>query len=340
MSTSANDSIVLTGCGWVTPLAAGTIDNTLAAARGDRGESVPAHGYWAVADELVSEYPDLSAELKRDRGAWMTGIAFHLARRNASLAADALPPERVGLALGCAEAGQLGMIGFANEVRKQTPRFVSPIHFPQTVGNYIAGALARGFNLRGPNVTLASGTASGLDALLEASAQLKTGAADVFFAGGTAQLSDDLVKGSDETAGILSEGACLFVLERAAAAAARGVAPLATITGYRRSPVDEAFEPGDDPSIVSCAGCCHAGAVLIEHWLGHSGGAAGPAALAAAIAAADGQPLPILEAAERTAVSVKPVAIDTMKADGRLKAIVCADADGSHMTILELVIPV
>ena len=57
------------------------------------------------------------------------------------------------------------MIRFAEEVRAQSPRFVSPIHFPETVGNYLAAALARGFGFRGPNLTLA-GDSAGMEAVV------------------------------------------------------------------------------------------------------------------------------------------------------------------------------
>ena len=195
MSASPSPAVALTGCGWITPLASGTISQVLAAARRTGAPSAPEGGYWAVPDELVKDYPDLSRELKRDKGAWMTGAAFVLACGDASLAADSLEAERVGLVLGCALAGQSGMISFANEVRKQSPRFVSPLHFPQTVGNYISGAMARGFKIRGPNLTLACGAASGLEAVARGWAILNAGEADLVFAGGTEELTDDLATG-------------------------------------------------------------------------------------------------------------------------------------------------
>jgi 3-oxoacyl-[acyl-carrier-protein] synthase II len=337
MSSQANEPIVLTGCGWVTPLATGSIREVFAAARQARAEPEQTHGYWAVSDELAHGYPDLSSELNRDRGARLTGIALINARRDASMQTALFAPERIGLVLGCALAGQLGMIGFANEVRQQGPSFVSPIHFPQTVGNYIAGALSRAFDIRGPNLTVASGTASGLDALAEGWALLASGDADVVFAGGTDRLSADLVKGLAKPGVVLSEGACLFALERADSAAARGVSPLAVVRRSFRTRVNEALSISPHEAIVSCAACGYPGAVFVEHWVGQCFGASGAAALAAAIGAADGEEVPVLNETDPVAISVQPVAVGrhTREDDG-LRAVVRANADGCHATTIEL----
>lgn len=154
MTTSGNNAIVVTGCGWVTPFSAGSVADVLTAAETSRGlqparsspraETSGSHGddlYWAVPDDMLGDYPGLSKEIKLDKGAWITAAAWEHARQQAGLQAESLNTERLGLVLGCGLAGQSGMIDFANEVRQQSPRFVSPIHFPQTVGNYIAGAL-------------------------------------------------------------------------------------------------------------------------------------------------------------------------------------------------------
>lgn len=340
MPTSTAPPIVLTGCGWVTPLAAGNIGQVFAAARRTLGAPSLEGGYWAVPDDLASRYAGLSRELQGDKGAWLAGIAFGHACQEASLEVDAQDAQRVGLVLGSALAGQLGMIGFANEVRAQSARFVSPLHFPQTVGNYIAGALARGYKLRGPNLTLACGAASGLEAVAQACAMLAAGEADVVVAGGVSELSKDLAKGLAEPDATLSEGACLFVLERADSAAARGASPLAQIIGHSRSSGDAPLPADADRAIVSCASCYYAGAVFIEHWVGRCFGAAGAAALAAAIGAADGGDVPLLDSTGRSSARLGPVRLGDRKlADGSLLAIIRADADGAHITTVMLSLP-
>lgn len=339
MQRQSNEPVVLSGCGWVTPPAAGHIAEVLAAARRASHPDATQQQRATIPNDLRDQFPELSNELKRDRGAWLTGIALVLARRQAGLDTAAPPSDRVALVLGCALAGQSGMIDFANEVRQQSARFVSPIHFPQTVGNYIAGALARAFDLRGPNITLACGAASGLDAVAEGCALLATGAADVVFAGGTAPLSAELVTGLTAPGVNPGESACLFVLESRASAEKRDARPLASVHRFRRG-------GGSDPprvlpdAVVSCAGCRRSGAVLIEHWLGDCGGTAGSAAIAAAIGAADGGDMPLIHTPDHSRVSPRPLPLDRLKTpDGTVGAVVIADADGAHVTTLELTIP-
>lgn len=65
----------------------------------------------------------------------------------------------------------------------------------------------------------------------------------------------------------------------------------------------------------------------------------GVAAVAAAIGAARGQPVPVLDAADPVFVSVRPVALDDLRNDdGTVRAFVQAASDGGHMTSLELAI--
>ena len=214
MQSQSSHSIVITGCGWVTPFAAGGIEAVLQTAAGQAPDSNKSQGYRPIADNLLAGYTDLSPECRNDPGAWLTAVAFECVRRDAMFVSGSVPSERVGLVLGNALAGQSGMIDFANDVRQQSPRFVSPIRFPQTVGNYITGALSRAYDIRGPNSTIANGSASGLVAIIEGCALLSTGKVDVIFAGGTERLTPALAAGLAEPDVIFSDGACLFVLER------------------------------------------------------------------------------------------------------------------------------
>jgi 3-oxoacyl-(acyl-carrier-protein) synthase len=331
-------SVSLTGCGWVTPMAVGGVDDVLTAALHTGGAASREPGRWGISDDLLENAAGLSGELKRDRGAWMTGIAFLHACRDASLDVASVPSERVGLVLGSALAGQLGMIRFANEVREQSPRFVSPIHFPQTVGNYVSGALSRSFNIKGPNITLATGGASGLDALMEACAALSAGVVDVVIAGGTDEVSEELSRGLGDPGMVLSEGACLFVLERSEAARARGVCSRATITDCGRLNSGEGLHRGRSGGIVSCGSCLEPGGIFIEHWTGRSFGSSGAAAAAAALGAAKGRIVPMIERVDPLTIQTGPVSPEGGADESRIRAVVCAEADGAHTTMIELAI--
>lgn len=294
-----HEPIVISGCGWITPCAAGNVEVVLAAGRSG---AVSAEGYQAIPDEILPEDAavefERTPELKQDRGARVAGMALHLARVDAGITVGDAGKDaratiggwdgtRTGLILGCGLAGQMGMLQFADEVRAQSPRFVSPIHFPQTVGNYIAGALSRAFDLRGPNLTLAGGIGSGLDAVGEAARIIRAGDADLIFAGGVEVLSPELARTFEGDDLPLSEGACLFAIEPRSCAEARGGRILATLCPEHRAK--------DDPlrtDIISAARHDLKNAITIATWIGRCHGALGAAAIAAAIGAARGLAVP------------------------------------------------
>ena len=294
MQVPQSDPIVITGCGWVTPFAAGDIETVLKAGANQTPDSNKSQGYRPIAEDILAGWPDLSPECRNDPDAWLTAVAFECVRRDAMFVSGSVPSERVGLVLGNALAGQSGMIDFANDVRQQTPRFVTPLRFPQTVGNYITGALSRAYDIRGPNSTIANGSASGLMAIVEGCALLTAGRADVIFAGGTERLTPTLAAGLAEPDVIFSDGACLFVLERREHALARGATVLATIVPPfdQCPPEPQALACPEVPpaeSIRSVAGpLCELtkyaptlkgvganDAIFIEHWIGRCLGALG-----------------------------------------------------------------
>ncbi|MGD2108915.1 MAG: beta-ketoacyl synthase N-terminal-like domain-containing protein [Phycisphaerae bacterium] len=343
--------IVLTGCGWITPFAAGNVCEILKAGQGLGGReqwknALDAAKYWAVPDSKVAEFPNLGKEVRRDKGAWIASVAFELACIDASLDIDSLDGVRLGLALGCGLAGQIGMVQFADEVRKQSPRFVSPIHFPQTVGNYIAGALARAYDIRGPNVTLANDDASSLDAIAEAAALLDNADAEIMIAGGVEPLTDELAAGFDETATFLSEGACLFVMETSDHAAQRGATPLAVVEAVQRpgaepgthapaQPTDANILATDGTRVVSVAGLAEPGSISVDHWVGRCIGASGACAVAAAIGAMQGLPVPVGDPSG--AVTSPPPA--QQPHHPVTNATVVASGTGGSLRTLELSIP-
>ncbi len=341
MTQSENESIVLTGCGWVTPVIAGTIDDVLTAHADRQSISPGEDGFAVVPDTLRDAEFDLSSELKRNRGAWMAALALEHARRGAALLEQSVVPERVGMVLGCALAGQLGMMDFAGEVREQTARFVSPIHFPQTVGNYLAGALARAFAIRGPNSTIACGAASSLRAISEAYGILTSGEADVVYAGGVENLSKELACGLEEPNVCLSEGACMFVLERADHAGSRGANPLATLSLIDLECEEDDQGRGNRGEIRSAAGIEEEGAIVIEHWIGRCLGALGAAATAAAIGAARGYSVPLLVCRDpnETVVSRCAVGGDATSQNVATASIV-ADAGWGCQAAIGLRVPV
>lgn len=276
--------IAITGCGWVTPRSVGRIEDVLNAYAQTGHFSA---NYEPNPKTIFDQFPNLPGEASKEGNVAIAAIALEIAWNQAGLTPGSWASDRKGLVLGSALAGVTGMIDFANDVRTQSTRFVSPIRFPQTVGNYICGALARGYDFRGPASTIACGSASSLEAVREGCALLASGQADGVVAGGSEMLSPEMIESLDLPEVRFAEGACLFVLEREAAARDRGAVVLASI------PVP-AF-PDESPSAghsVSVAGQFESGAICIEHWTGRTLGADGAAAMAAAIGSSMKLPVP------------------------------------------------
>lgn len=214
--------VAITGCGWVMPSGAGNYAATLGAVELQAAtENAPR--LKVIPDALLETLAKPAGELAGDRQGCIASAALGLAVQQARLVLPYADPTRIGLVLSIAQAGQGGMIRFAEEVRAQSPRFVSPIHFPETVGNYLAGALARAYGLRGPNLTVSGGPAAGIEGFGEAVQMIQHGAADVVFVGGCEAWTPPLVEQSPPDQMAVSEGACFVVLERDDFFQSRGV---------------------------------------------------------------------------------------------------------------------
>jgi 3-oxoacyl-[acyl-carrier-protein] synthase II len=84
-------------------------------------------------------------------------------------------PGECGLVVGTAFGHVQSKAEFHDVARSEGVRLVSPILFPNTIINSLAGHAAILFRLRGPNSTVTSGRLSGLEALLRAASLLRGG---------------------------------------------------------------------------------------------------------------------------------------------------------------------
>jgi 3-oxoacyl-[acyl-carrier-protein] synthase II len=253
-----------------------------------------------VPDDLLKAGRDLPGELTSDRASFIAGRAALLALADAGIDGAGVDGNRIGISVACGLAGQQAMITFASEVREQSVRFVSPIHFPHTVGNYVGGALARSFHLRGPNLTIAGGRGCGLASLFAACRVIESGEADAMLAGGFEALTPILVNALDDPPSIPAEGACLVVLESPASADRRRAPVLAVIRDWRE---DIALRsPSPFHGLVCGYGITSIRDIDVERIIGRCDGASGAALIAAAIAAARGYECPYADPSTRTCV--------------------------------------
>ncbi|WP_193513726.1 beta-ketoacyl synthase N-terminal-like domain-containing protein [Streptomyces griseoloalbus] len=108
---------------------------------------------------------------------------------------------------------------------------VSPMDTPNASSNIIASEIAIRWGLKGPNLMLCNGPASGLDAVRWGAALLRSGRADHVVVVGV-EPDNEIARGL--VGGPLVDGAAALVLESAGAAEARGATVRAVIGAHTR----------------------------------------------------------------------------------------------------------
>lgn len=144
-----------------------------------------------------------------DRLTRMLIVAAKHALEHAGLKRDgefiASRSERVGICAATAY-GSLDSITEINRVAElESPRFLNPSRFPNTVINSAAGYTSIWENLEGPNVTIVDGNCGALDAVLTAETHIACGRADALLLGGAEVLTEPLYLAFQKL-GIISEG--------------------------------------------------------------------------------------------------------------------------------------
>ncbi|MFG6201312.1 beta-ketoacyl synthase N-terminal-like domain-containing protein [Nonomuraea sp. JJY05] len=125
---------------------------------------------------------------------------------------------------------------FVDIIGKETVIGLSPMRVPHMSSNVTAGWLALDHGLRGPNITLSSGTTSGLDAMFWATALLAAGRAAAAVVVGVEPDTAPVARLHAEHGGTPRlDGAACLVLESPAQARARGARPRAVIHAYGRA---------------------------------------------------------------------------------------------------------
>ncbi len=160
----------------------------------------------------------------------------------------------VGLVLGTMFCSVHTISEFDRRALVAGPAYASPMDFSNTVINAAAGQTAIWHNLRGVNSTIATGSTSGLQAIIYATDLIRSGRSTAILAGGADELCfesfygfsrAELLCGSNNSPGdfpipfdsrrngfALGEGAAMLMLEDAESALARGASVLAEIKGH------------------------------------------------------------------------------------------------------------
>jgi 3-oxoacyl-[acyl-carrier-protein] synthase II len=257
--------VAVTGLGAVTPIGNDAPSTWKAALAGKSGidfiRSFDASGYPVrIAAEVKDFDPSGVASPKEvrklDRNVLLALAAAREAVEDAGL--NGFDPARVGIVLGSAIGGFLGIMEQSEVLRERGHERVSPNFLPNVLVDSASGQLAISLGIRGPNYAVVSACATGSHAVGEAAELIKRGDADAVLAGGTEACMHPLILAGfcamrglvaedehpprasrpfDATrAGfVMGEGACVLILEELEAARARNATIYAEVLGYGAS---------------------------------------------------------------------------------------------------------
>jgi 3-oxoacyl-[acyl-carrier-protein] synthase II len=167
------------------------------------------------------------------------------------------PKDRVGIYIGCTEHGNVETENEIYAISKfnYDTKYWSHYHNPRTVANNPAGETSLSLGVTGPAYTIGAACAAGNLGLIHAAQMLRLGEVDLALCGGVSEsihtfgifagfksqgalaTNEDPLKASrpfDKARNgiVVSEGGCLYTLERLDDALARGAKIYAEIAGY------------------------------------------------------------------------------------------------------------
>jgi 3-oxoacyl-[acyl-carrier-protein] synthase II len=257
--------VAVTGLGAVTPVGNDAPSTWRAAVAGESGvdfiRSFDADGFPVRIAAEVKDFDPSSVATPRevrklDRNVLLALGAAREAVADAGL--NGFDPARVGIVLGSAIGGFLGIMEQAEVLRARGADRVSPNFLPNVLVDSASGQVAISLGIRGPNYAVVSACATGSHAVGEGAELIRRGDADAVLAGGTEACMHPLILAGfcamrglvaeeehpprasrpfDATrAGfVMGEGACVLVLEELEAARRRGAEVYAEVLGYGAS---------------------------------------------------------------------------------------------------------
>jgi 3-oxoacyl-[acyl-carrier-protein] synthase II len=210
----------------------------------------------------VCDFDELKYQKKKilRRGTRAGSISIYCAREaiaDANIDFENIDRSRVGVYLGITEHGNVeteneihNISQYDNDVRYWTHH-----HNPRTVANNPAGEVTLNMNITGPHYTIGAACAAGNAGLIQAVQMLQLNEVDLALAGGISESigtfgifaafksQGALAMNEDPTLAsrpldknrngiVVSEGGCIYTLERLEAAEARGAKIYGTISGY------------------------------------------------------------------------------------------------------------
>jgi 3-oxoacyl-[acyl-carrier-protein] synthase II len=258
-----NQRVVITGMGAVTSLGFGKEEFWQSVRTGQSGISLIERIDVADLDTWVGAeiknfdptlYIDKKEARRTDRYAQYALAAAQLALDDSGLDLDREDRDRLGVILGTGIGGMETLEGQHSVLLEKGPGRISPFCIPMMIPNMAAGLVAIRFGLRGFVETVITACASSTNALGDAFRLIRSGSADIMFAGGTeAPLTRLAIAGfcankalssnhdpstacrpfdQERDGFVMGEGAGMLILEELSHARARSATIIAEVTGY------------------------------------------------------------------------------------------------------------
>ena len=258
----ARERVVITGVGLTAPNGNTLAEYRAALLQGRAGVVDYEIRYIGKTHAGLCDFDERKYQSRKDRrrGTRAGAISIYCAHEalgDAGLALDALDLERVGVYVGTTEHGNVETEHEVTALRAydDNVKYWSHHHNPRTVANNPAGEVTINMGITGPHVCLGAACAAGNVGLIHGMQQLQLGEVDVALAGGVSESPQtfgifasflaqgalashaDAAKASRpfDTARngiVISEGGCLYVLERLRDAQARGAKIYGEIIGW------------------------------------------------------------------------------------------------------------
>lgn len=248
LAQANKEKIYITGMGIVSPLG-----NTAEAYAESVNSGAQAHKCETCGDcTSVVDRADFDAVgmklnfyRKLDKLSQMTCVSGKRALANAGITVDENNAKKIGIVAGTSDGPQTDIGNFQKGIIAAGTQSGSAFLFPNTVYNAAPGYLSITAGVKGYNVTVSNGAASGIAAAAFAERVLRTTQNDVILAIGADEDSETVHMLYEKTGAIgaglkLGDGAVTLVLERESSADARGAKKYAEVlgSGFAHCPVE------------------------------------------------------------------------------------------------------
>jgi 3-oxoacyl-[acyl-carrier-protein] synthase II len=254
--------IVMTGIGLTAPNGNNLTEfraNLLACKSGVKHHEIRYMGKQVAGMCDFDEFKYQSKKLRR-RGTRAGSVSIYCANealKDSGIDWEKVDKSMVGVYIGITEHGNVETEEEIYQMHQNNLdwKLWSPHHNPRTVANSPAGEVTLNLNITGPHYTLGSACAGGNVGIIQGVQQLLLGEVDLAFAGGISESSqtfgifaafaaqgalaqhEDATKASrpldkNRNGIAISEGGCIYILERLSDAKKRGAKIYAEIVGY------------------------------------------------------------------------------------------------------------